>query len=334
MAVSHNPVEAPLGAAVEHRLPRPGNPAAGDRPDMIRPPASALGAVGSGRRDALRPGTVLSLQAMAGNQAVAALLARRRAVSISPGERAPVPNIQRLIVNVNDTALPALDAYNYTAMGEAFQADAGQQAKEFDAANYRTDMAPADDVYFVGHGSPGMVGVYTADQVVTKLAHPKRGLPNNFTGTIISLSCSTGVSSKEGGHGGGSAVRQVVEKLGGRHRGGIRFRGARGAYITHAQEGNRAIRTDKVPAAFKYQTKHEGTVKTDFEAWKKLNPTASPLERATEATRLTRAFIKAFLIKADRKGWVVDTAKTMKEQTSVAAPKKSWLTRLLGSCFG
>lgn len=308
MGVFHDPVE---GSAAAARL-RPRS--AGAPPPVTAAPA------------------LLGLQALAGNQAVTKLVQRRASWGQPDGTSPPAAPVQRLIVNVNGTPLPALDAYNYTAMHEGFQADRGQQAQDFGTADYRKHMAPSDNVYFVGHGSAGTVGYYQPSQIVAALAHPRRGLPMNFSGTIISLSCSTGVSSR-GGAVGGSGVKQVAVGLGDAGRGGVRVRGARGAYLTHADVGARAIRPDKVDDAFKYQTKHEGTVKTDFEDWKRLNPSATPLERADEAARLTKAFIQGFINKADRKGWIIDRVRTMKEKTSVApvAAAKPWYARLLAA---
>jgi hypothetical protein len=235
--------------------------------------------------------------------------------------------VQRLVVNVNDTKLPALDAYNYTAMAEAFAADATQAAVEFAAADYRRDMRPADNVYFVGHGTAGTVGHYKPDQVVDALAHPQTGLPKKFTGTIISLSCSTGVKGA-----GGSAVRQIAEGLGAERRGGIAVTGARGSYITHPGVGAGAIAPGSFPEALAYQKKHSGTILDDFEDWKRKNPSASPQARAEMAAKMTESFIGGFLEKADKKGWLVEETKTMKTRTSVADPKQAWYSRLF-SCL-
>jgi hypothetical protein len=270
------------------------------------------------RRDTVWPSDLLALQQVVGNAAVSRLMAR---------DGDPQRMVQRLVVNVNNSKLPALDAYNYTAMAEAFAADASQAAVEFAAADYRRDMRPADNVYFVGHGQAGTVGHYRPDQVVDALAHPQTGLPKKFTGTIISLSCSTGVKGA-----GGSAVRQIAEGLGAKHRGGVDVTGARGSYITHPGVGAGAIAPHSFPEALAYQNKHAGTIPKDFEDWKRLNPSATPKERAEMAAKMTKSFIAGFLQKADRKGWLIEATKTMKTKTSVAAPKQAWYSRLF-SCL-
>ena len=281
--------------------------------------------------DAVTPALLLQRQRAAGNAAVVSFLERRGLrTAASRGARgtgdgrppgasddrparepaARVPAVQRLIVNVGDRDLPALDAYVYVAVDHAYRRDATQNITDFDVADFRGPQGLRNDhepVYLVGHGEPGKLGTRSAAAVVRKLTHPRRGLPSHYAGTVTSLSCFAGVPAR-GGDPLASGVHTLAAGLGESGRPGVEVEGPRGLFMVHSVAGTRTVKPAYQNPWEQVEKEKEEALpfKSRFETWQERNPSATPPQRAAMATAMSHGFYKSLIQEVDETGWGLD----------------------------
>ncbi|MDA0160613.1 hypothetical protein OM076_10085 [Solirubrobacter ginsenosidimutans] len=150
---------------------------------------------------------VLALQRSAGNRAVCEALRPRTAGVARAPKPEPKPqrprlrssrgSLQRLIVNVGhdmlDTELRKDNGWIIAKDIEIALRDGGvtQQVRELALVSAYKGLKRDENIYLVGHGAPGFVGVKDAEEVAAALG---LALPEDYAGKIKSLSCSTGTA--------------------------------------------------------------------------------------------------------------------------------------------
>jgi len=200
--------------------------------------------------------------------------------------------LQRLIVNVGDDPLRVeLKKDNGWIIASDIDAalQRGGEDQDIVELSQLRRLAVIDDdedVYLVGHGSPGEVGAKLPLAVGRALL---RVLPKGYAGGIYSLSCSTGVVDASGS----SAVSELRKALFAR---GSSVTGVAGIALSHsAYEGtSRAITEEQYDRFVEHAiNKTIAGVNEDWRAWAAKNGMGDLRKASLIATAFSMSFYEA-----------------------------------------
>lgn len=216
--------------------------------------------------------------------------------------------IQRLIINTGDVSLDrefrkptgwivASDIYVALLRGGQ-----DQDILELNQVGSRTVLSKNENIYLQGHGEPGLLGDTNPDTAARVI---NRFLPENYSGQIVSLSCSAGVG-KRGTPSGVSGLAQGLDQK------GVNVSGAAGVALNHS-----AYRDDKrVIPEDRYNRGVEKTIDEGIkafgvnEAWSKyiLTWNGDIKEAAQRADEISEKFYLDLQVKLEKMDSLMDIA--------------------------
>ncbi|MDW3192645.1 MAG: hypothetical protein R8G66_09770 [Cytophagales bacterium] len=251
---------------------------------------------------------------------------QRKAIEASTVGQKPLSNsedpIQRIIIHVGDGGLRADMARpdkgwitSSTLQVAIEHGPPGQAIIEADQIRHAGEIGQHENIYFVGHGMSGYMGVTDPRALADATGLI---LPEGYDGKIISLNCSSGQGV------GASAVADFTERL---NLLGVVVDGPRGPSLHHPDIPGkvRVIRPARVNAVSDQINATQGATQ---EAWRKkrneiIHSTAYALAGtegkirllAAASVELSSVFYRALVIWADARGYLypIDESHTRSE---------------------